>query len=203
VRKDLILATTAFWAVRLSTYLTWRNHGLPEDFRYQAMRKASGSIWWIKSLFQVFILQAVLCFAVSQPLLAAQLKGTDRFTTRDKIGVALWILGFYFETVGDFQLASFKRNPNNKGKLLTTGLWKYTRHPNYFGNACMFWGFWVMATAVKGGWATVYSPILMTYLLMKVSGVPMLERSLAKRKPGFEKYMASTNTFFPWIPSQA
>jgi len=205
-RKKLILITTATWALRLSMYLTWRNHGAGEDPRYRAMRRAFGPKFWWLSLFQTFFLQAVLCFVIAQPLHVGQ-KGPDaeggvsgpnrRFTFFDGLGAAVWLLGFFFETVGDFQLARFKADPANKGKLLTSGLWRYTRHPNYFGNAAIFWGFWLMACSVDGGWRTFYSPLLMTFLLLKVSGVALLERSLIKTKPGYENYIASTSSFFP------
>lgn len=131
-----------------------------------------------------------------------QSKFPSKLTNLDKLGTLLWCIGFFFETVGDLQLAKFKSNPSNKGKLLTTGLWKYTRHPNYFGNACMFWGFYLIACSVRNGWTTLYSPSLMTFLLLKVSGVSLLEKSLSKRKPGFQYYQQSTSSFIPWFPAK-
>lgn len=129
-----------------------------------------------------------------------QSKFPVKTTLFDILGAVLWFIGFFFETIGDYQLAVFKSNPSNKGKLLTSGLWKFTRHPNYFGNACMFWGFFFTACAVRGGWKSVYSPVLMNFLLLRVSGVSLLEKGLAKTKPGFSNYVNSTNAFLPWFP---
>jgi len=196
------MGCVALWAVRLAGYITWRNHGQGEDYRYKAMRRAIGPKFWWFSLFSVFGLQAALCFTISQPLLAAQTGGPDHFTAQDIAGGLVWLTGFLFEAIGDLQLSRFKSNPENKGKLLTTGLWRFTRHPNYFGNAAMFWGFWLIAASTTGGWKTIYSPALMTFLLLKVSGVALLETGLKKRKPGYESYIASTSSFFPWFPAK-
>jgi len=116
------------------------------------------------------------------------------------VGTAIWAIGFFFEAAGDLQLARFKANPANAGRLLTAGVWRYTRHPNYFGDAAQWWGFYLFAVAA-GGWWTVYSPLIMTLLLMRVSGVALLERSM-KTRPGYEDYMKTTSAFFPWLPER-
>eukprot|EP00462_Mataza_sp_D1_P011432 CAMPEP_0175168038 /NCGR_PEP_ID=MMETSP0087-20121206/28719_1 /TAXON_ID=136419 /ORGANISM="Unknown Unknown, Strain D1" /LENGTH=226 /DNA_ID=CAMNT_0016458081 /DNA_START=229 /DNA_END=910 /DNA_ORIENTATION=+ len=195
----------------LAVYLAWRNHGIGEDYRYAAMRRRMGPKFAFVSLFQTFLLQAGLNFLIGQSLYSSQLppsgypnqaEQSSDLTTLDHLGTAVWAAGFFFETVGDIQLAAFKSNPENKGKLMNTGLWKYTRHPNYFGNSAMFWGYYLISCAVKGGWKSVFSPGLMTYMLMKVSGVALLERGLSKRKPGFAEYVKSTSSFVPWFPGK-
>ena len=138
---------------------------------------------------------------ISAPIIDAQTSGFPAILTPlDYIGFLLWLFGVLFESIGDYQLTRFKANPSNKGKLLTTGLWKYTRHPNYFGEAVLWWGFYIIALAA-GAWWTIFSPIIMTFLLIKVSGVAMLELTM-KSKPGFEEYMKDTNAFIPWFPKE-
>lgn len=198
-RKILICMLTTIWGLRLALHIGIRNRGKPEDFRYAKWREDNGARWWWFSFIKVFLLQGTLMWLISTPLIAAQTSGLHAISTPlDIIGTALWTLGFLFESTGDYQLSRFKSNPSNKGKLLTTGLWKYTRHPNYFGEAVLWWGFYLIALAA-GHWWVIFSPILMTFLLMKVSGVAMLERTM-KLKPGYEDYMRKTNTFFPWLP---
>lgn len=195
--RNLLLATlVTIWGLRLSLHIFRRNHGQPEDFRYQAWRKAHGSRWWWWSWFQVFALQGVILWIVSLPLFATMRSGLANWTLFDGMGMVFWVIGFLFEAGGDYQLARFKANPMNKGKLLTTGFWALTRHPNYFGDAMVWWGHY--AFALPGGWWTIVSPALMTFLLLRVSGVSMLEKSL-KARPGYENYMQNTPAFFPKI----
>jgi len=198
-RKQLVAVLVTIWGLRLAMHIGIRNGGKPEDFRYAKWREESGTRWWWFSFFQVFLLQGILMWIISTPLLAAQTSGFPAILTPlDFIGASLWTLGLLFEAISDFQLTRFKAEPANKGKLLTDGLWKYTRHPNYFGEAVLWWGFYIIALAT-GYWWTIFSPILMTYLLMKVSGMAMLEKTM-KLKPGYEEYMQKTNAFFPWFP---
>jgi steroid 5-alpha reductase family enzyme len=208
-RKLLIMALVTIWGLRLSTHILVRNWGKEEDFRYRQWRNEHGARWWWVSFFQVFLLQGFLLWVISMPLLVAQM-GTSllagilgpvpqHLTVFDVIGAMLWTLGFFFEAVGDAHLARFIRNPANRGKLLTSGVWSYTRHPNYFGDAAQWWAYFLIAGAA-GGWWTVFSPLLMTYLLTRVSGVAMLEKSLSKEKPGYAEYTARTNAFWPWLP---
>jgi len=198
-RKQLVVTLVTIWGSRLALHIAIRNWGKPEDFRYAKWRQDNGPRWWWFSFFQVFLLQGVLMWIISAPLIAAQTSGFPAILTPlDLIGKVIWIIGFLFELIGDLQLVFFKRNPANTGKLLTTGLWRFTRHPNYFGEAVLWWGYYILALA-SGSWWTIFSPILMTYLLMKVSGVALLERTM-KLKPGYEEYMKNTSAFFPWFP---
>jgi steroid 5-alpha reductase family enzyme len=200
-RKWLMLVLVTLWGLRLSMYILWRNWRKPEDFRYQKWRRESGSNWWWKSLLQVFMLQGLLLWIISAPLLAAQRGGSPAsLTALDYLGAALWLVGFFFESAGDLQLARFKADPRNKGKLMDRGVWRYTRHPNYFGDAAQWWGFYLIAAAT-GGWWTIFGPILMTILLLRISGVALLEQTLETR-PGYKKYAQRTSAFIPWFPRQ-
>jgi steroid 5-alpha reductase family enzyme len=146
-------------------------------------------------------LQGVLLWLISAPLLAAQFGDSPgHLAAVDLLGLFVWGIGFFFEAVGDWQLTRFKANPANKGKVLNTGLWAYTRHPNYFGDAMVWWGYFLIALATPGGLVTVYSPLIMTLLLLKVSGVAMLEKTLVETKPQYREYIAATSAFFPWFP---
>jgi steroid 5-alpha reductase family enzyme len=194
-RTILLISLVAVWAVRLAGYLTWRNWGEPEDRRYQAIRERNqpGFAW--KSLYLIFGLQAVLAWIIAMPLFAG-ISATSALTVFDYFGVALWVFGFGFETIGDWQLARFKANPANRGQVLDSGLWRYTRHPNYFGEATLWWGFYLTALAA-GGWWTLFAPLLMTVLLLKVSGVSLLEQDIHERRPTYRDYIARTNAFIP------
>lgn len=201
IRAILLGALTTIWGLRLSVYIFLRNHGQPEDFRYAAWRKEAGSAWWWRSFFKVFLLQGVILWIVATPLLITQAGDDTPLNLLDLVGALVWLTGFVFEAGGDWQLSRFKANPANKGKLLTSGLWSLTRHPNYFGDAAQWWGFYLISLS-NGGWWTIFSPVIMTFLLMKVSGVAMLERTLTKTKPGYEEYIARTSEFFPWPPKK-
>jgi steroid 5-alpha reductase family enzyme len=193
-----VLALAAIWATRLAGYITWRNWGESEDHRYQAIRARNQPNFEWKSLYLVFVLQAVLAWIVSFPLLAVI--GSERpWNWLDTMGAALVIFGIVFEAMGDAQLAAFKARPENHGKVMNRGLWRYTRHPNYFGEFCVWWGFLLMALAT-GGWWAIVSPLLMSVLLMKVSGVALLEKDISDRRPAYRDYIARTNAFFPWPP---
>jgi len=198
-RKLLLTALVTVWGLRLSLHIFRRNHGQPEDFRYQKWRRENGAAWWWKSFFQVFLLQGVLLWIISAPLLAAQQPALPaRLTILDVLGALVWLVGFFFEAAGDAQLARFKADPANKGRVLDTGVWRYTRHPNYFGDAAQWWGYFLIAAAA-GGWWAVFSPALMTFLLLRVSGVAMLEKTMSA-KPGYREYMRRTSAFIPWFP---
>ncbi len=198
-RRQLVAVLVTIWGVRLALHIGVRNWGKPEDFRYAKWRKENGPGWWWVSFFKVFLLQGVLMWLISAPIIAAQTSGFPAILTPlDYIGASLWTVGLLFESIGDLQLTRFKADPSTRGKLLTTGLWKYTRHPNYFGEAILWWGYYIIAL-VSGSWWTIFSPIIMTFLLMRVSGVAMLERTM-KLKPGYEEYMRRTSAFIPWFP---
>ena len=196
-RANLIVALVALWAIRLSVYITWRNHGQPEDYRYQEIRANNEPFFRYKSLYIVFVLQAVLAWVISMPL-AAAISGQSAIGFLDYAGVALFAVGLTFEALGDFQLSQFRRDPANAGKVLDTGLWRFTRHPNYFGNFTLWWGFYLVALSA-GGWWTVISPLLMSILLLKVSGVALLEKDISVRRPQYENYILHTNAFFPGL----
>jgi steroid 5-alpha reductase family enzyme len=194
-RATLVMLLVTIWSVRLAGYITWRNWGEGEDYRYQNIRRNNSPNFALKSFYIVFGLQAVLAWFISLPLMAA-ISGTRPIGILDLLGVVVWIVGFVFESLGDLQLAQFKANPENKGKVLQSGLWSVSRHPNYFGNFCIWWGFYLVALSA-GGWWSIASPLLMTILLLKVSGVAMLEKDIGERRPGYGEYIVRTNAFFP------
>jgi steroid 5-alpha reductase family enzyme len=199
-RSALLLALITIWALRLAIFLFRRSHGQPEDARYAAMRVRHGIRFARVSLRNVFLLQGLLIAVISTPLLLALVRpGPPSWLWSDTVGLGLWLLGFTFEAVGDWQLARFRLDPENRGKVLQTGLWRYTRHPNYFGNAAMWWGYWFFALASPGGFFTVASVVLMTVLLLKVSGVALLEKTIGERRPGYREYVAATSAFLPWF----
>jgi steroid 5-alpha reductase family enzyme len=197
-RAPWLLALTALWAARLAGYITWRNWGEPEDRRYQVIRARNQPNFAFKSLYLVFGLQGALAAIVSLPLLAA-LASARPVNGIDAAGIATCMFGLLFETVGDWQLARFKAAPANRGRVMDRGLWRYTRHPNYFGEFCVWWGFYLVALAAGGSW-TIVSPLLMSLLLLKVSGVALLERDIGRRRPAYRDYVARTSAFFPRPP---
>jgi steroid 5-alpha reductase family enzyme len=188
----------AAWAVRLCLYITWRNWGHGEDRRYQAIRARNQPNFGFRSLYLVFALQAVLAWIVSAPFLPGMLAARP-LGVLDVLGAALALFGIFFEAIGDAQMARFRSDPKNAGQVMDRGLWRYTRHPNYFGEACVWWGIWLMAmggAGWSGAWSVV-SPLLMTWLLLKVSGVRMLEADIGERRPAYREYIARTNAFVP------
>ena len=197
-RQALVLALVAIWALRLSAYISWRNHGQPEDYRYQEIRANNEPGFRYKSFYIVFVLQAALAWVISLPL-AGGISGQSDIGFLDYAGVALFLVGLFFEAVGDLQLSRFRKDPGNAGKVLEKGLWRYTRHPNYFGNFTLWWGFYLIALSA-GAWWTVVSPLLMTFLLLKVSGVALLEKDIGERRPRYQQYIRRTNAFFPGFP---
>jgi steroid 5-alpha reductase family enzyme len=197
-RAACVLAMAAVWGARLSGYITWRNWGEGEDHRYRAIRARNEPGFRWKSLYLVFGLQGVLAWVVSAPLLVA-VASSAPYHWLDAAGVLLFAVGFLFEAFGDLQLARFRADPASRGKVLDSGLWRYTRHPNYFGEFCIWWGFFLMALAAGGAW-TIVSPVLMTILLLRVSGVALLEKDIGERRPAYRDYVARTSAFFPWLP---
>jgi len=203
IRKILLTALVSTWGLRLSVYIAWRNRGKGEDFRYREFRKKYGEnrYWWI-SFFQTFLLQGILMWMISAPLLGAQYLGASRpFGILDSLGIVFWLTGIIFEAGGDFQLAKFRSNPENKGKVLNTGLWKYTRHPNYFGDAAVWWGYGFICVAA-GSYIPVIGSLLMTGLIIKISGVALLEKTLVAQKPQYKDYIEKTSAFIPWFPGK-
>ena len=197
-RGRLALAMVAVWGLRLSLFLLWRNRGHGEDFRYRAMREHHGDRFPLVSLGTVFLLQGVVLWTVSWPL-QSSLRATTPWSWLDACGAAIWLIGVLFESIGDWQLARFKTDPANRGRVLDRGLWRYTRHPNYFGDFCVWWGFYLVAAA-GGAWWTVFSPLLMSFLLLRVSGVTLLESTIVERRPEYRDYIRRTSPFFPRPP---
>jgi steroid 5-alpha reductase family enzyme len=197
-RMSLVLWLLAVWALRLALYITARNAGHGEDRRYQEIRARNEPGFALKSIYLVFGFQAVLAWIVSLPLLGA-LAGNRPIGVLDWLGIALWVVGFLFEAVGDWQLSRFKRDPANASAVMNRGLWRYTRHPNYFGEFCVWWGFYFLALGA-GGWWALPGPLLMSVLLLRVSGVTLLEKDIGNRRPLYADYVLKTNAFFPWKP---
>jgi len=198
-RKILLMTLVTIWGLRLSIYLAWRNLGKGEDFRYRKFRKDFGEdrYWWY-SFFSVFMLQGVLMWLISVPLLGAQFYLGNSLGILDYLGIIIWIIGFVFEAGGDFQLARFKSDPANKGKILSTGFWHYTRHPNYFGDAAVWFGYGLICLSA-GSYIPILGTVLMTALIIKVSGVALLEKTLQNTKPGYQEYVRRTSAFLPWF----
>jgi steroid 5-alpha reductase family enzyme len=200
-RTWAMVALVSVWGLRLSVYLTWRNWGEGEDKRYQAMRRRASGSFALKSLVTVFGLQALLAWLISLPLLAAATATEPAgLTWLDGLGVVLWLTGFVFEAGGDWQLSRFLADPANRGKVMDRGLWRYTRHPNYFGDTVLWWGYFLLALST-GAWWSALGPALMTLFIVKVSGVALTERQMSRSsREGREEYVRRTNAFFPGPP---
>ena len=198
-RAMLLTLLTTIWGLRLAGFLVWRNWGQGEDRRYTAMRDKHGKRFGLMSLVTVFLLQGLLMWFISWPVQFAQVLPATPLGWLDGLGVALWLVGMYFETVGDLQLARFRADAADAAGVLDRGLWRYTRHPNYFGDFCVWWGLYLVA-ASGGAWWTALSPLLMSFLLLRVSGVRLLESTIAERRPAYADYMRRTSAFFPRPP---
>jgi len=202
-RRLLIALLVSVWGLRLAAHLTWRNWGHDEDPRYANWRAESGDRFWLVSLFKVFILQAIFLWAIALALQWGQIAPQpNRFTRLDILGLAVWAVGFFFEAVGDWQLARFKANPSNKGLVMDQGLWAYTRHPNYFGETLIWWGIFLITLATPGSWWTVISPLIITMVLLKMTGITLMEKTIVHTRPGYRDYIARTNAFIPWLPKK-
>lgn len=200
-RKILITGLTTVWGLRLAAHIFWRGRGKGEDRRYQAWRARYGeSFWWV-SLFTVFGLQAVLLWVISLVLQVGQLSPTpERLGWLDWAGASLWAAGFAFEAISDGQLLRFKADSANRGKIMDRGLWAYSRHPNYFGEFCLWWGLWLVALAGGAWWAAI-GPVLLTFFLLRVSGVELTEKDIASRRPEYQAYIRRTSAFVPRPPA--
>lgn len=200
-RKLLLALLTTAWGLRLALHIAWRNWGQGEDRRYQAWRaKRGASFWWV-SLFSVFLTQALLLWVVSLSVQLGQAAPTPaRFTGWDLLGALIWTIGFLFEAVADWQLTRFKADPANRGRVMNRGLWRYSRHPNYFGESLMWWGIFAITLATPYGWWAIISPVVITFLLLKVSGVVLLEKDIGERRPEYREYRETTSAFLPWFP---
>lgn len=202
-RQTLVPVLVTLWGLRLSLYIFWRNWGQGEDYRYAAMRTKYGKSFPLLSLPIVFWLQGALFWIIAMPLLQVQIsRQPGGWTWLDALGLALFSVGLFFEAVGDLQLARFKADPANEGKVMDRGLWRYTRHPNYFGDATLWWGLGCFALATTGSLWTLVGPALMSLLIVKVSGVALLEKGLDGTKPKYRDYVRRTSAFFPWPPKE-
>jgi steroid 5-alpha reductase family enzyme len=197
-RVLLVLVPLSLWALRLALHITLRNWGAGEDRRYQQIRRNNEPGFAFKSLYIVFGLQALLAWIISLPLLGA-MAGRAPPGWRELPGLAVWLAGFLVEAIADGQLARFRADPANAGKVMDRGLWRYSRHPNYFGECCLWWGFFLLALAA-GAWWAIAAPLLMTVLLLRVSGVSLLERDIGERRPAYRSYIERTSAFVPWPP---
>ncbi len=201
-RSSLILTLVTIWGVRLAYHITKRNWGKGEDYRYVAMRGRGGPWFPLKSLVTIFWFQAFLAWVVGAPLLAVTTATQPMgLTILDGLGTVCWIIGFLFEVVGDMQLKRFKADPASKGKVMDRGLWRYTRHPNYFGEFVMAWSYWIIALAA-GGWWSFVGPATISVLLLRVSGVTLVEKKLTSSREGYAEYVARTSAFFPRPPKK-
>ena len=201
-RQFLILALVTIWGLRLAAHISLRKLGQEEeDFRYRQWREAWGKSFVWRSFLQIFMLQGAVVFLVALPVLLIINQPGGELGWRDLVGTLIWSIGFSFEAVGDWQLLRFKENPANKGRIIQTGLWRYTRHPNYFGEAALWWGIFLIALGSPQGSISIISPVLIGFLLLKVSGIPLLEAKYAGT-PEFEKYKERTRRFFPWWPKE-
>jgi steroid 5-alpha reductase family enzyme len=195
IRATIVLSLVTTWALRLFAYLTWRNWGPHEDSRYVLIRQNNQPHFWLKSIYIIFGLQVMLAWIIASSLIAS-ITNSSNLNLLDTPSIVLIIIGILWETIADWQLTRFKLNLNNKGKVLDTGLWHYSRHPNYFGECLVWWGFYGLALAT-GAWWTIFSPLIMTLLLLKVSGVSLLESTIIDRRPAYADYIKNTNAFLP------
>jgi steroid 5-alpha reductase family enzyme len=200
-RGVLVNTLVSIWGLRLAWHIHGRNKGKAEDYRYLAWRKAWGEWFYVRSYFQVYLLQGFFLFLIALPVLVIHQGQRTEVGWTDFLGIAIWALGFFFEVIGDAQLAQFIKNPANKGKLMQQGLWAYTRHPNYFGEVVLWWGIWLLSISISGGWFALIGPVTITFLILQVSGIPMLEKKMAEH-PDFAAYKRRVSSFFPWPPRQ-
>ncbi|TSA39338.1 MAG: DUF1295 domain-containing protein [Methylococcaceae bacterium] len=198
-RSTLAMMLVGMWSLRLCAYLTRRNWGQPEDRRYQAIRRTNEPHFTIKSLAIIFLFQAVLAWVISLPILPV-LKSSQTLGLLDVLGMVLFLFGLVFESLADLQMSRFKALPDSKGQVMDGGLWRYSRHPNYFGEFCVWWGFYFIALSADTSPWLLFSPLLMSFLLIKISGVPLLEKDLVDRRLGYREYQKRTNCFFPGLP---
>lgn len=197
-RAQIVAALVFIWGIRLAVHITWRNWGEGEDRRYQVIRKNNEPNFTFKSLYIVFVFQAILAWVISLPILAA-VTANQPLGVLDYIGIAIVVFGIVFESTADYQLQQFKSVPDNHGRVMDRGLWRFTRHPNYFGECCVWWGLFLLAIS-GGGWWSILSPLLITFLLLKFSGVALLEKDISDRRPAYRDYIRRTNAFIPGRP---
>jgi steroid 5-alpha reductase family enzyme len=200
-RSILVTLLVLIWGLRLAIHIGFRSRSKGEDPRYRAWRESWGRFFMVRSFLQIFMLQGLLLLVISFPVIWINTAPSSPLTLLDGLGIAVWLTGFFFEATGDWQLKQFVRNPANRGKLIDTGLWRYSRHPNYFGEVTQWWGIYLIALSTPRGWMTILGPITITVLILFVSGIPMVEKRY-KGRPEFEAYKRRTSVFFPLPPKQ-
>lgn len=200
-RGLLVTALTAVWAARLSAHIHARNHGKPEDYRYRKWREEWGSSYKLRAFLQVFMLQGALMLVVALPVVVTNLSRDRAWGVFDLLGALVWMAGFAIESVADAQLARFAAEPANKGRLIQTGLWSWSRHPNYFGEVLLWWGLALVALPLDHGTLGLLGAGTITFFILKISGIPMLEERM-RLKPGFDDYARRTSAFFPLPPGR-
>jgi len=200
-RHILVTALVVIWGTRLAAHIAIRKKGKGEDFRYAKWRKNWGKWFYIRSFFQIYMLQGIFLLIIAYPVMLVNHSEKAGIGLWDILGFIVWLVGFFFEAVGDYQKSQFKKKVENKGKIIQQGLWKYTRHPNYFGEVTMWWGIFLITLSLENGWTAIVSPLMITFLLLKVSGIPMLEKKY-KDNEEFEDYAERTSAFFPWFPKK-
>ncbi len=201
IRSLIVNLLVTIWGLRLAWHIYKRNKGKPEDYRYLAWRQQWGKWFYIRSYLQIYLLQGLFLFIISLPILAINIQGSSEIGLFDFLGITVWLIGFFFEVVGDWQLKQFIKEPTNKGKLITTGLWQYSRHPNYFGEVTQWWGIWLIALVTPLGWISLLGPLTISFLILKVSGIPMLEKKMSQN-PAFAEYEKRVSKFFPLPPKK-
>ncbi|MDP8201426.1 MAG: DUF1295 domain-containing protein [Candidatus Tenebribacter burtonii] len=200
-RQLLVTLLIVLWGIRLAHYVNCRNKNKPEDFRYANWRREWGKYWMIRTYFQVFMFQGLFMLIVVSPVFILHYDTGGKLGLLEIIGAAVWIIGYLFESIGDLQMMNFKKDPANKGKIITSGVWKYTRHPNYFGESAMWWGIFLIVVNIANGLWGIISPATITFLLLFVSGIPLLEKKY-KDNPEFQEYARKTSIFIPWFPKK-
>ncbi|MGI2336250.1 MAG: DUF1295 domain-containing protein [Dehalogenimonas sp.] len=198
LRQFIVLGLVIIWGGRLALRIFHRNNGKGEDFRYRKWRQDWGKNWALRSYLQVFLLQGIFMWLIAIPLVIINANSEMALGFWDFAGILMWLIGFMFETVGDAQLDAFLKQPSNRGRILDSGLWRYSRHPNYFGEVMQWWGIFIIGLTVADGWVGIIGPLTITVLILKVSGVPLLEKSMAQN-PGFKQYQEKTSKFIPWF----
>lgn len=200
LKNYLVLIMVSLWGSRLAIHILIRNWGKGEDYRYQNFRKKAGKNWWIISLFKVFMLQGAILFIISLGIQYINLSLNNlNISIINIIGIFIFLTGFLCESISDIQLYRFVNTKDNNGKVINKGLWKYSRHPNYFGESLIWWGIFFFAIISFESLILIISPLLITFLIYKVSGVKMLEKDLVKQIPGYKNYMDTTSAFIPWF----